>query len=69
MKIDAPGFVIEYQMSIRAMKSGLKVSEIPTYEGYRIGGESQAKSLPTGILFLKFLLKEFFIGKKFIYEK
>lgn len=65
MKIDAPGFVIEYQMSIRAMKLNLKVAEIPTYEDNRIGGESTAKSISTGFLFVKFLLKEIFIGNNF----
>lgn len=60
MKIDAPGFVIEYQMSIRAMKLGLKVTEIPTYEDSRIVGESKARSIPTGFIFLKILLKEIF---------
>lgn len=65
MKINAPGFVIEYQMSIRAMKLKLKVAEIPTYEDNRIGGESTAKSIPTGILFLKYLLKELLTGKNF----
>ena len=65
LNISAPGFVIEYQMSIRAMKSGLKVVEIPTIEGQRIGGESTAKSIPTGLLFLRFLLKEIKNGRKF----
>jgi len=64
LNIDAPGFVIEYQMSIRAMKLGLKVVEIPTIEGQRIGGESTAKSIPTGLLFLRFLLKEIKNGRK-----
>ena len=59
-----PGFVIEYQMSIRAMKLGLKVVEIPTVEGQRIGGVSTAKSIPTGLLFLRFLLKEIMNGSK-----
>ena len=63
--IDAPGFVVEYQMSIRAMKLGLKIIEIPTIEGSRIGGESTAKSLPTGFLFLRYLLREIKIGKNF----
>jgi glycosyltransferase involved in cell wall biosynthesis len=66
MKIDAPGFVIEYQISIRAMKLNLKVAEIPTYEDNRIGGESTAKSISTGILFVRFLLKELFLGKNFM---
>ncbi|OGW18245.1 MAG: hypothetical protein A3G93_15230 [Nitrospinae bacterium RIFCSPLOWO2_12_FULL_45_22] len=65
IKPDAPGFVIEYQMSIRAMKLGLKVAEIPTQEGKRIGGESTAKSLPTGLIFLKILWREIIIGNKF----
>lgn len=42
MNIDAPGFVVEYQMSIRAMKLGLKVIEISTIEGPRIGDKSKA---------------------------
>jgi len=52
-------------MSIRAMKLGLKVAEIPTQEGKRIGGESTAKSLPTGLIFLKILWREIIIGNKF----
>jgi hypothetical protein len=66
LNLDAPGFAIEYQMSIRAMKAGLKIAEIPTVEGQRIGGESTAKSIPTGILFVKFLLREMMIGNKFL---
>ncbi len=65
LNIDAPGFVIEYQMSIRAMKLGLKVVEIPTIEGQRIGGESTAKSIPTGFIFMKHLLREIKNGRKF----
>ncbi len=65
LNIDAEGFVGEYQMTIRAMKKNLKILEIPTIEGERIGGEIGAKSIPTGILFLKYLMKEILIGKKF----
>ncbi len=65
LKPDGPGYVIEYQLSIRALKKGLRVAEIPTVEGQRIGGESYAKSLPTGILFLRFLFRELKIGKNF----
>lgn len=62
---DGPGYVIEYQLSIRAMKLGLKIAEIPTIEGQRIGGESGAPSIPTGILFLKFLVRELTVGRAF----
>ncbi len=59
MAPDADGFVIEYQMSIRAMKKKLKVAEFPTHEGQRLGGASTASSIPTGIIFLKQLWSEF----------
>lgn len=58
LKPDGPGYTIEYQASIRAYKTGLKVVEFPTIEGQRIGGESQAKALDTGLRFLKLYLSE-----------
>lgn len=65
LKLDAPGYAIEYQMSIRILKMNLKIVEIPTIEGNRIGGESGSKAIPTGILFLKYLLREILIGRNF----
>ena len=65
MRPDADGFVIEYQMSIRAMKLGLKVAELPTREGQRAGGESTAKALPTGMVFVHRLFREMLIGWDF----
>jgi glycosyltransferase involved in cell wall biosynthesis len=58
LRCDADGFVIEYQMSIRAMKAGLDVAEIPTHEGQRLGGVSTAESWSTGLVFLKQLCRE-----------
>ncbi|MBI5210798.1 MAG: glycosyltransferase family 2 protein [Elusimicrobia bacterium] len=58
MAPEAAGFVIEYQMSMRAMRLGLKVVELPTREGERLGGQSTASSIPTGIVFLKTLGRE-----------
>jgi glycosyltransferase involved in cell wall biosynthesis len=55
---DGPGYTIEYQTSIRAYKHGLTVVEFPTHEGQRIGGESQAKAIDTGLRFLKLYLGE-----------
>jgi len=65
LNLDASGFAIEYQMSIRAMKLGFRIAEIPTIEGDRIGGESTAYSIPTGLKILKILLRELVIGRKF----
>ncbi|MFA5140274.1 MAG: glycosyltransferase family 2 protein [Elusimicrobiota bacterium] len=65
MRPDVDGFVVEYQMSIRAMKLGLKVVELPTREGQRAGGESTAVALPTGLVFVRQLVKEIIAGKDF----
>jgi glycosyltransferase involved in cell wall biosynthesis len=60
MALDPTGFDIEFQMSIRALKRGYKVCEIPTVEGNRLGGQSKAFSFPTGWLMLKRYMKELF---------
>lgn len=58
------GFVIEYLMSIRMMKLGLRVGEIPTHESPRLGGQSTAHSWPTGLEFTRQLIKEVLIGRR-----
>ena len=65
LKLDAPGYVIEYQISIRSLKLGFNIAEIPTIEGNRIGGQSGSKAIPTGLLFIRFLLREILLGKHF----
>lgn len=60
LKLDAQGFAIEYQMTIRAFKNKLKIVEIPTAEGNRIGGQSGSKAIPTGLKFVYYLLREIF---------
>src|SRR3989338_2296788 len=44
----ALGFNIEFQIAIRAMKLGLRVAELPSREGPRLGGRSKAGTLRTG---------------------
>lgn len=65
MNLDPTGFDIEFQMSIRGLKLGHAICEIPTIEFNRLGGESTAYSFPTGILMLKRVLKELRNGKSF----
>ncbi|MBI3549005.1 MAG: glycosyltransferase family 2 protein [Elusimicrobia bacterium] len=65
MATDEKGFPIEYQMSIRAMKLGLKIKEIPTHEGQRVGGASTAESWPTGKRFVRKFLDEIAVGSSF----
>jgi glycosyltransferase involved in cell wall biosynthesis len=65
LSVDAEGFLIEYQMTMRALKLGMKVAEIPTIEHERIGGQSTASSLPTGLRFVRGLTREILIGRRF----
>ena len=65
LHIDAQGFGIEYQISIRSMKLKYKVAEFPTYEGDRIGGKSTAGTFSTGFYVLYLLLREIVKGKNF----
>jgi glycosyltransferase involved in cell wall biosynthesis len=58
LRLDAVDYTIEYQMTIRALKARLRVVEFPTREGQRIAGETGARSLPTGIRFLRRLWTE-----------
>jgi glycosyltransferase involved in cell wall biosynthesis len=50
----------EFLMSIRSVKLGLKVCQIPIVEGRRIGGEVKARSLTTGLSFVKIIIRELF---------
>lgn len=65
LRLDAEGFAIEYQMTIRALKLRMRIAEIPTHESPRIGGQSTAIAIPTGLRVLRILLREMYIGKKF----
>jgi glycosyltransferase involved in cell wall biosynthesis len=60
---DGPGYTIEYQTSIRAYKHRLSVNEFPTTEGQRIGGESDARALDTGLRFLRLFWSELRRGR------
>lgn len=58
--LDEDGFAVEYRMTIRAFKSGLKVVELPTREGQRLGGRSKARSWATGRAYARALTAEMF---------
>lgn len=64
LNLDANGFAIEFQMTIRALKAGAKIAEIPTIEGNRIGGKSTSYAIPTGLKFIYYLVREFSPGKR-----
>lgn len=65
LQLDADGFAIEYQMTIRALKLRMRIADIPTHESPRIGGQSTAIAIPTGVRVLRVLVQELVIGKRF----
>ncbi|MDA8791730.1 glycosyltransferase family 2 protein [Bacteriovoracaceae bacterium] len=58
LKLDAPDYTIEYQMTIRGFKHQLNIVEFPTHEGQRLAGDTGAPSIPTGIRFIKRFFRE-----------
>lgn len=65
LKCNENYYAIEYQMTIRSMKLRYKIKEFATTEFDRIAGISQAPSIPTGLTFIRALIKEIFLGKNF----
>jgi glycosyltransferase involved in cell wall biosynthesis len=64
LQITSRDLTVDYQMVIRALKLGIPITEFPTHEGQRIGGETNFASIPTGIAELKLLLREIRMGRR-----
>lgn len=65
LRLDASGYTIEYQTTIRALKKSLNIVEFPTREGQRIAGATKADSIRVGTQFLKCLFKEIWLSCRF----
>lgn len=60
LELDAAGFEIETQMNIRALKAGLKITEVASFEAERIAGKAKLVAIPDGFKVLKQILGEYF---------
>jgi glycosyltransferase involved in cell wall biosynthesis len=58
LKLDGDGFEIETVMNIRALRTGLKVVEVASFEQLRIHGESNLRTFPDGWRVLKAITRE-----------
>ena len=58
LDLDADGFEIETQMSVRALSVGLKVTEVPSFESRRHHGKSNLRTFPDGWRVLKAIFRE-----------
>ncbi len=58
LDIDADGFEIEAMLNLRAVRRGLKISEVPSFEADRIHGEGRLLTWPDGWRVLKTIWRE-----------
>jgi len=60
LELDGSGFEIETMINIRALRAGLRVVEVPSYEQHRIHGTSHLRTIPDGWRVLKTIIRERF---------
>ncbi len=58
LELDGDGFEIETMMNIRALRAGLRVVEVPSFEARRIYGKGRLRTFPDGWRVLKTILRE-----------
>jgi glycosyltransferase involved in cell wall biosynthesis len=62
LALDGDGFEIETMMNVRALKVGLKVIEVPSFESRRVYGQGRLRTIPDGMRVLRTILRERFGG-------
>lgn len=58
LALDGDGFEIETMMNVRALRAGLKVAEVPSFEHRRRHGTSRLRTIPDGWRVLKTIFRE-----------
>jgi len=58
LNLDCNGFEIETVMNVRALRAGLKVAEVPSFEAERVYGSSHLQTIPDGWRVLKAIFRE-----------
>lgn len=69
--VDCPGFEVETLINIRIARIGLKVAEVPSFEGRRINGISNLRPIRDGLRILRVIVRERFspsVPKAHVYE-
>ncbi len=63
LDLDGDGFEIETMMNVRALRAGLKVVEVPSFEDRRRHGFSRLRAIPDGWRVLRTIVRERFARK------
>lgn len=59
INLNGTGFEIETMMNIRALCTGLKVAEVPSFESPRVFGTGRLRTIPDGWRVLKTIFREY----------
>ena len=63
LQIDAGGFEVEAMLNIRAVRNGLRIAEVPSFEAERIHGEGRLVTFPDGWRVLRTIAREWRISR------
>ena len=63
LALDADGFEIETMMNVRALKAGLTIAEVPSFEAPRVHGVGRLRTIPDGTRVLRTIFRERLNGK------
>ena len=58
ISLDAPGFEVETLINLRIASSGMKITEVPSYEENRISGQSNLNTIRDGFRVLGTIIQE-----------
>lgn len=64
LDLHSNGFEIETEMNVRALQTGLRVAEIPSFEWPRVHGKSHLRTIPDGWRVLITIVKEKFLDHR-----
>lgn len=64
LDLDCNGFEVETMMNVRALKAGLQITEVPSFEFPRVHGQGRLKTIPDGWRVLKTIFAEAFKREK-----
>jgi glycosyltransferase involved in cell wall biosynthesis len=64
LNLDGDGFEIETMMNVRALRSGLKITEVPSFEAARVYGTSRLRAIPDGFRVLGTIMKEWRLSQR-----
>jgi glycosyltransferase involved in cell wall biosynthesis len=58
LALDGDGFEIETMMNVRALRVGLAVAEVPSFESRRVYGQGRLRTIPDGMRVLRTIVRE-----------